>query len=182
MRLYQLWSDHTYRAFETKEKGGYKAFCFRGKPIDNWDEIELYPSTHRTETGKAIGDVYPIEISAVVVNEYCFDVIKTLIQDSTQVLYAKSNSQKLYVLNVTTIIDCLDYENSKLKRFPSSGRIMRVEEYAFHKEKLKDVFIFKIPEELHAHPYVTDEFKMLIEQNGIKGFKFVPVWQDGESK
>ena len=38
--------------------------------------------------------------------------------------------------------------------------------------------IFKIPEEVHTHPYVTDSFKNLMEQNGIKGFKFVLVWQD----
>ena len=55
---------------------------------------------------------------------------------------------------------------------------MRIEEYVFHKELLENVFIFKIPEEVHTHPYVTDSFKCLIEQNEIKGFKFVLVWQD----
>lgn len=55
---------------------------------------------------------------------------------------------------------------------------MRVEEYAFHRELLDNVFIFKIPEELHTHPYVTEDFKKLIEQNNIKGFKFVPVWEE----
>ena len=29
IKLYQLWTDRTYRAFETKEKTGYKAFMFR---------------------------------------------------------------------------------------------------------------------------------------------------------
>lgn len=179
MKIYQLWSDHTYRAFETKEKGRYKEFCFRGDHVKNWTEVELYPSHHRTENGKEIGDVYPIEISAVVVNERCFDIIKPYIhQDTVQVLSAKSNKQKLFVLNVTFVNDCLDHENSKLKLFPSSGRIMRVEQYAFHKEQLEDVFIFKIPEEVHTHPYVTETFKQLIEQNQIKGFKFILVWQD----
>lgn len=180
MKLYQLWTDHTYRAFETKEKDGYKAFCFRGEPVGNWTEVELYPSRHRTETGKETGDVYPVEISAVIVNEHCFNVIKPYIQGAVQVLHARSKAQKLYVLNVTSVIDCLDHENSKLKRFPSSGRIMRVEEYAFNREVLENAFIFKIPEEIHAHPYVTEKFKRLMEQNGIKGFKFVPVWRDEE--
>lgn len=178
MKLYQLWSDHTYRAFETKEKDGYKAFCFKGEPVNNWIEMELYPSSHHTEKGKSVGDVYPVEVSAVVVNERCFNIIKPYIQDAVQVLNAKSKMQKLFVLNVTEIRDCLDRENSKLKLFPSSGRIMRVEEYAFHKERLENAFIFKIPEEAHTHPYVTDDFKNLIEQNEIQGFKFVPVWQD----
>ncbi len=32
--------------------------------------------------------------------------------------------------------------------------------------------------EVFTHPYVTEDFKELIEQNGIKGFKFICVWQD----
>ena len=93
-------------------------------------------------------------------------------------LNAKRETQQLFVLNVTEIRDCLDREKSKLKLFSNSGRIMRIEKYAFHREMLSNAFIFKIPEEVHAHPYVTDGFKNLIEQNGIKGFKFVLVWQD----
>lgn len=177
MKLYQLWPDHTYRAYETKEKGGYKSFCFRGTPVDDWNTVNLYPSQHHTEAGKATGDVYPVDVSAVVINERCFRVLAPYIKDKAQVLPAQSNAQKLFVLNVTTVIDCLDRENSKLKLFPSSGRLMRVEEYAFHRELLVDAFVFKIPEELHTHPYVTEDFKNLMEQNNIKGFKFVPVWE-----
>lgn len=175
--LYQLWSDHTYRAFETKEKGGYKAFCFVGEPVDDWSEVELFPSSHHTESGKGTGDVYPVEISAVVINEKCYRLIKPYIKDSVQVLQAKSKSEQLYVLNVTRVIDCLDKDNAVLKFFPSSGRIMKVEKYAFYKDMLKGAFIFKIPEEVYTHPYVTEEFKTIIEQNDIKGFKFIPVWK-----
>ena len=111
MKLYQLWSDHTYRAFETKEKDEYKIFPFRGAPISDWTDVTLYPSMHRTEIGKEIGDVLPVDISAVVVNERCFNIIKPYIQDAVQVLSAKSKKQKLFALNVTAVRDCLDYEN-----------------------------------------------------------------------
>lgn len=178
MKLYQLWSDHTYRAFETKEKDGYKTFSFRGEPVSNWTDATLYPSMHRTEIGKEIGDVLPVEVSAVVVNAHCFQIIKERIQDAVQVLNARSETQPLFVLNVTDIRDCLDREKSKVKLFSSSGRIMRIEEYVFRREMLGNAFIFKIPEEVHTHPYVTEDFKELMEQNGIKGFKFVLVWQD----
>ena len=178
MKLYQLWADHTYRAFETKEKDEYKFFSFRGAPISEWTDVILYPSMHRTEIGKEVGDVLPVEVSAVVVNERCFNIIKLYIQGAVQVLNAKRETQQIFALNVTEIRDCLDREKSKLKLFSSSGRIMRIEKYAFRREMLSNAFIFKIPEEVHTHPYVTDDFKNLIEQNGIKGFKFVLVWQD----
>lgn len=176
MTLYQLWSDHTYRTFE--EETMYKPIWFRGEPVTDWPEPELYPSAHHTEKDKEIGDVIPVDVSAVVVNQCCFEVIKPLVLKAAQILPAKWEAQKLFVLNVTNVIDCLDHEKSKVKRFAGSGRIMRVEEYAFYREMLKNASIFKIPEEAHTHPYVTDAFKDLIEQNGIKGFQFVPVWQD----
>jgi len=32
MKLYQLWSDHTYRAFETKEKMDIRLFALKENP------------------------------------------------------------------------------------------------------------------------------------------------------
>ncbi len=156
--------------------------------------------------------------------ERCYRLIGPYLGDSAQVLPAAWGSEAAYVLNVTRVIDCLDEERSKLKRFPSTGRVMRIEEYAFDKalvedevifkipeeapahdcldeerSKLKrfpstgrvmrieeyafdkalveDEVIFKIPEEAPAHPYVTDKLKAVIERNGIRGFKFIPVWK-----
>lgn len=57
---------------------------------------------------------------------------------------------------------------------------MRIEKYAFYEDKIKDAFIFKLPEELKSQPYVTEQFKHLIEKSGIRGFKFVPVWDSEE--
>lgn len=178
MNIYQLWSDHTYRAFETKDKHGYKSFVFDGVPVENWTDVELYPSKHRTETGKPIGDVYPVTAGTAIINEKTFKVLEPHITDCVQILSATIKSKKVYVLNFTTVIDCLDRDASKVIFFSNSDRIMEIEEFAFHKELLTNAFAFKIPEEIQSPPFVTEEFKELIEKNNIKGFKFVPVWKD----
>lgn len=178
MTLYQLWTDYTYHAFEEKDPGDRPPLWFRGEPVAHWTEPNLFPSAHHTEKGKPIGDVFPVDVSAVVVNERCFRLLKPYLQGAAQVLPARYKDQELFVLNVTEIRDCLDLEKSKVKRFQTSGRIMRIEEYAFRKELLPGAFLFKIPQEAHTRPYVTDTFKDLIEQTGIRGFRFVPVWQD----
>ena len=180
MKIYQLWSDHTYRAFETAEKDGYQTYHFEGIPVENQTPLELYPSKHSSESKLPIGDVCPVEISAVVVNEKCFKVLCPYIKDCAQVFQTKGNGQNLYVLNIIAVIDCLDRENAELKLFKSSGRIMRIEKYVFYEDKIKDAFIFKLPEELKSQPYVTEQFKQLIEKNDIRGFKFVPVWDSEE--
>lgn len=178
MNIYQLWSDHTYRAFETEDKHGYKAFIFQGKPVENWTDIELYPSKHKAEIRKPIGDVYPVTIGTVVINEKAFRALEPYIRSYVQVLSATIKAQKVYVLNFTTVIDCLDRENSKVIFFSNSNRIMEIEKFAFFKDLLTDAFAFKIPEEIQSSPFVNEKFKNIVEQNNIKGFKFVPVWQD----
>lgn len=59
------------------------------------------------------------------------------------------------------MIDCLDYDKSEIKRFPSSGRVMRVMKYVFKIEKLMDAIIFKLSEFPKSISYVTEELKML---------------------
>lgn len=65
-----------------------------------------------------------------------------------------------------------NYEKSELKLFPSSGRVMRVIKYVFRTEKLKNVTIFKLPEFPKGISYATEEFKKVVEENNITGFKF----------
>ena len=49
---------------------------------------------------------------------------------------------------------------------------MRVEKYAFKENLLSNVTIFKLPEFLNTLSYVTEDFKKVVEENDIKGFKF----------
>lgn len=49
---------------------------------------------------------------------------------------------------------------------------MRVIKYVFRAEKLKNSTIFKLPEFPNGISYVTEEFKKIVEENNITGFKF----------
>ncbi len=49
---------------------------------------------------------------------------------------------------------------------------MRVEKYAFKENLLSKVAIFKLPEFSNTHIFVTEDFKKIVEENDIKGFKF----------
>ena len=63
------------------------------------------------------------------------------------------------------VVDCLDYDRSKIKRYPSFNRVMDVIQYVFVKSKLRDKIIFKLPEFVNRKIYVTEEFKKAIEEN-----------------
>lgn len=172
IKIYELWLDHTYRTYETLTNDGYKTYEFEGKPAKSRKFDSIRPSEYKDEVYKPIGDVFSIDTSSYIINEKAYKVLYPYLKNHSQTFQLKNEDKMFYVINVTDIIDCLDYDKSEIKYFPSSGRIMNVEKYAFHNKKLKNATIFKLPEFLKGISYVTEEFKDVVEENYITGFKF----------
>lgn len=172
IRIYELWLDHTYRTYETLTNDGYKTYEFEGRPVKSRKFDSIRPSEYKDEVYKPIGDVFSIDTSSYIINEKAYNVLYPYLKNHSQIFQLKNEDKIFYVINVTDIIDCLDYDKSEIKYFPSSGRIMGVKKYAFHNKKLKNAIIFKLPEFSKNVSYVTEEFKNVVEENYITGFKF----------
>ena len=172
VKVYELWMDHNYRTYEPTPKGGYKSYIFDGVPVKERNFDRIYPSKYKDEIDKPIGDVFSVEVSSFILNEKCYKILYPYIKNEAQIFKVKCENDNLYVVNITNIIDCLDYDKSEIKRFPSSGRVMRVIKYVFKIEKLRNTTIFKLPEFPKGISYVTENFKNIVEKNNIKGFKF----------
>ena len=100
--------------------------------------------------------------------------------DKVQILPIDYEGTKtLYVLNVINVVDCLDYEKSKIRRF-SDGTVSEIDEFAFDYSKVSQHDIFKIPEKIWSTVFVSDKFKATVEENGLIGFKFTEVWDSDE--
>lgn len=172
IKVYELWMDHTYRTYEPTPKDGYKSYMFDGVPVKERTFDKIYPSKYKDEIDKPIGDVFSVEISSFILNEKSYKTLYPYLKNHSQIFKIKSDNKIFYVVNVIDIIDCLNYDKSELKYFSSSGRVMDVEKYVFKTEKLKNTTIFKLPEFPKSISYVTEEFKRVVEENNIKGFKF----------
>ena len=172
VKVYELWMDHNYRTYEPTPKGGYKSYMFDGVPVKERNFDRIYPSKYKDEIDKPIGDVFSVEVSSFILNEKSYKILYPYIKNEAQIFKVKCENDNLYVVNITNIIDCLDYDKSEIKRFPSSGRVMRVIKYVFKIEKLRNTTIFKLPEFPKGISYVTENFKNIVEKNNIKGFKF----------
>ena len=81
-----------------------------------------------------------------------------------------------YILNVTTVLDCVDYENSKFKRFSQSRMIMRFQEYSFIASEIGRHHIFKLIDEPVRRPFVSDDFRSMWLKSGLSGALFELVW------
>lgn len=171
-KIYGLWMDHTYRTYEPIPKSGYKSYMFEGVPVKERKFDLIAPSEYEDEINKPLGDVFSVEVSSFILNEYAFNILYPYLKGHVQIFKIKNQDGLFYVINVTDVIDCLNYDKSEIKRFQSTGRVMKVIKYSFIKSKLKNAVIFKLPEFVKAHSYVTEEFKNIAEENNIKGFKF----------
>lgn len=172
IKVYELWLDHTYRTYETLTKGGYKTYEFEGEKVENRKFDLIRPSEYKDEIDKPIGDVFSVDPTSYIINEKTYKVLYPYLKNHSQIFEIKNEDKIFYVVSVTDIIDCLDYEKSELKLFNSTGRVMRVIKYVFKTEKLKNATVFKLPEFPKGISYATEEFRKVVEENNIKGFKF----------
>ena len=84
-----------------------------------------------------------------------------------------------YIVYPRTILDCLDNDLSEFRRL-SSGYIVGVAKFVFKPECIGATPIFRLPiaGSPIGRPYVSDEFKKLIEDHSLTGLEFEKVWEE----
>ncbi|MET3289317.1 UNVERIFIED_CONTAM: hypothetical protein ABID98_001887 [Brevibacillus sp. OAP136] len=92
----------------------------------------------------------------------------------------KHATEKLKIINVVNVIDSVGYGKADVKRFASSGRIMRFNRHAFFTERIKNQHIFKIPELPKAYIFVSDEFRKRALKAELAGFQFIETWDSND--
>lgn len=129
---------------------------------------------------KKEGNFYYVTSGALAFDEKVYNSeLYTLFEMAGEILPIKLETGKqLYVLNV---LECVNAFNSKLAEYAyypdgTKGRILK---YAFHKNRLSESSIFKIPETSKAEILTyeglkdsDDEFKPLYEKLGFTGLQF----------
>lgn len=101
-----------------------------------------------------------------------------ILRDKVEFLPLKHEKYNFFICNIINVIDCLEEDSSKIKRF-SSGRILEIKGYDFNVESVRDQIIFKIPQQIHKC-FVTELFKNHIESSKLKGYVFKEVWDSDE--
>ena len=78
---------------------------------------------------------------------------------------------RYFGLNATTIVDALDEEKSKIKRFTDGG-VMRVEQHVLRESITSLPPIFKMPQTRRNTTYVNEQFVEVVQRHGLSGFRF----------
>ena len=144
-----------------------------------WDPIKV--KRMEPEKGLSLSDTPWLNTPIPIFSGRVKKAMESFLGDAVEFLPITFDEGEFWIVNVTNVLDCIDYEKAKLRRFASSGRVMLFEKYCFIKERVMDENIFKIPELPIMYPFVSDRFKEQIELNKFCGFKFELVW-DSEAE
>jgi hypothetical protein len=93
-------------------------------------------------------------------------------------LRCESCADEYVAVNVTRLVDALDERRSEVKRYRSSGRIMRILHYAFLRERVAGMEVFKIPQTVLQEVYVSEAFVERVAGRSLQGFVFKLIWTD----
>lgn len=182
MKFWKLrFIDEKYDNLKLEEKLSYDL-------IEQFDGRSLKKTWHtpsvcrmEPEKGLPLGDAANFLIPAF--NEKALIVLYPLIQNSVEILDLDFPEEKFFGINVTTLLDIIDYNKSKYKLFPDGKRVMYFKRYAFKETpELYKYNIFKLIDESKGWAFVNDRFKTAVEENHLTGFVFELVWDSDADK
>jgi len=146
---------------------------FNGTPIKkSWTGQERFAFVPRRLIR---GDTPSLSSHIPVFNSKAVNILGDLLEPNGELLPITCDGERLFLFNVTRVVDALDEGNSGLKLF-DDGDIMSIEEYSFIEERLLGVVVFKLPQRPLGWPYVTDPFVERVQAAKLKGFRFRLVW------
>lgn len=152
--------------------------CFYGETAG-----EIPIMKYKNNDGKYIvGDAFDLLSRVCLISKRAMEVLKDIIGEKAEYIpgvHIELN-EMLFLVNVTNVIEALNYEKSSFTRF-RTGKILRIDSYSFLEHLVLDQHIFKLKEN-RGSIFVSDTFKNVVESNGLLGFSFEEVWNSNEDE
>jgi hypothetical protein len=173
MRIFELRPDSSARWLTLVNEDNFALEQhFRGAPFPRaWEPLTV---SSISEHGMPDGELtdYPTLGSIPIFSRRAVEALRPALESNGELLPLVSAAGEFYAFNITRVLDVLDERRSKLVRFESTGRVMKVESFAFAPGSLNEEMIFKIKQLPRGQPFVTQMFVDLVTQNRLTGFQF----------
>lgn len=138
--------------------------------------ISWSPTRVETVSKKSYPD-FPVYLSSKpVISARVKKEIEPFLQDEVEFLPLLHDELELYMINVTKVLDCVDWERSDIQKF-KDGSLAGFNNLAFDFAKIPaETYMFKFKERASTLVFVTEAFKDLIESHKFKGLDFSEVY------
>ncbi|MDX8460557.1 imm11 family protein [Mesorhizobium humile] len=147
-------------------------FGLDGRSLEGWEP----PVMRRVEEGERLYSDFPwLGEHAPLLRQPAVDALAAALRPYGELVALRG--EKVWLLNVTTVIDALDEARSQIVRF-EDGDILAIERYAFDAESIGSSEVFKLP--MRASPvFVNEVFVDRVRKAGLRNVSFEPVWTSG---
>ncbi|WP_027165767.1 DUF1629 domain-containing protein [Mesorhizobium sp. WSM3224] len=145
-----------------------------GRSLDGWAP----PVMRRVEEGKPVYSDFPwLGEHAPLLRQPAVDALAAALRPYGELIPLRG--EKVWLFNVTNVIDALDEARSQIVRF-DDGAILAIERYAFDAERIGTAEVFKLP--MRASPvFVNEMFVERVGKAGLRNVSFEAVWTSGRA-
>lgn len=151
---------------------------FDGTPFgSSWRPLEVEICRENNDDRKYLKGDFPYTIGfgpSLVLSNRALYVLEPLLKNNGELLPLKYSDGDYTLFNPTCLVEALNFEQSDIVYF-STGRILNVQRYVFDAEKIPSNTIFKIAQIPLLDIFVTEHFKLAVENNNLEGLLFKPV-------
>ena len=113
----------------------------------------------------------------LVMRDHVREALAPIMADDVEFLpLTTDDGLRLWITHTLRLVPVLDLERSEIKRFPSSGRIMRIVRHHFLPEVKEAGTAFHLAEMKRGHLYVTEQVVDVVRRAGFKGARFAEIW------
>lgn len=174
------------KVFEVVKDTNYLSLCWKDKQsgdyvLDNINRGRLANQpTHKIMVEYGVNDSsdsrevddYPcLSATIPVLSQRFVDIAKKELEANGQLFPIVGENKKFYLYNITTLVDAIDYENSDLVF--SGDFLIDVNKLVLNEIKFSEPVIFKLTGDPLGPVYVNESFKLLVEESGLIGIKFI---------
>ena len=180
MKIYTVTNDVTnYRWAMPKDEAvwGTDALFFNGnKKLSSWNSIDFYVDNPLLKKGNTVH----IAAGVIAYDELSADKLSYFLEMSGELLPIVVDGENYYLHNITEVINAMDSDETVWNE--RQGVKTHILKYSFHKSRLSEPSLFKIPETPNADIYAysglkdpEDEFYSVYATLGLEGLIFEEV-------
>lgn len=180
MKIYTVTNDvENYRWAMPKDEAvwGTDALFFGGKKkLESWSPIDFYVDNPLLKKGNAIH----IAAGVIAYDKFSVDKLSSFLEMSGELLPIVVDGESYYLHNVTEVINALNDDDIVWN--VHQGVKTHILKYAFHKSRMSESSLFKVPETVNVDIYAysglkdpEDEFYSMYHTLGLEGLIFEEV-------
>lgn len=173
MEFYEFCGEDDYEIVVTVKDDDYEKFLFLTD--EDWEPVRVRFARADWRQKALHSDFPSIGLGVLTMRERSREALEDVIEGNGECLPLSLDDGTALCVFKPQMIDALDYELSKVVRFPGTERIMTIERHHFIEDKLTGVDVFRLPHRASS-TYVSKRFVERVKQLGLKGIVFKMVW------